>query len=157
MFTTDTSRARFLIRVLVDKSVDETVDNSVDILEWIFDGKGVKVQEYVIIPMLKVIERKINTFNNGACMEILKYYNNPKKATELHDFQKASSEVRTYITQDTTKDEILKYIVPYFQLERKTITHKKHKINKTIDGDEGGDDKDDGEDVGDGRESLLGM
>lgn len=107
MWNSDTSRLNYIIATEINK------ENM-----WDIDKKGTKVKNLVIIPTFNKIKPILKEFVDT---ESSKNINNMKNWTEkrlILDKIKYASEIIKEIDEDTLSNAILKYIAPYFYLNK---------------------------------------
>lgn len=124
MFTTDPSRLTYIISELLanKKSV------------WNHDYKGTKIKEYILMPLLGYIRECIDEFFGS--IEIKK-----SKINDISDiesqfgYRRTVAKIAEVIDNNILIDDILKYIAPYFCIDREKDKEDKED-KKNIDENE---------------------
>jgi hypothetical protein len=116
LWSSDTSRLTYIISELLSnkKSV------------WNHDYRGTKVKEYIIAPLLEYIRSYIDSFFSNIEIKKPNLQDFHKLESEFN-YRKSVAEIAKSIDNNILIDDILKYISPYFCIDRETLenTHIK--------------------------------
>lgn len=111
LWSTDSSRLKYIIKELLASKKSN----------WSEDDKGIKINKYVIKPLLKYILEYINDKIDRLHDIIEDHDTNATKAVDLNQIQIELNDIREQIKNGQLKDAINKYIAPNFKLEDKLI------------------------------------
>lgn len=109
MWNTDTSRLTYIVNELQESGK----------IKWVMDKKGIKVKEYVIMPLLEYL-----------LDELTKYVDKNSKKSETGIVNKLSTITNIYplIKKEILADDIVRYIAPYFYLHKENNKLKQIEI-----------------------------
>lgn len=109
LWNSDTNRLTYLIREILNNKSD-----------WRIDKKGIRTDNYIISPLLSHIDEQIRSYvENFDCdYESCSTKETEKKMLKL----KSSIEILKIIENKTLNDDILKYMAPYFYLNKHIVS-----------------------------------
>lgn len=105
VWSTDSSRLKYIIKELI------ATNNSY----WSEDNKGLKINTYIIEPLLKYIHEYINNKINALHKDIKK--SKGFDCIELSQKQIYLTAIREQIRNGSLKESIIKYIAPFFRFK----------------------------------------
>lgn len=108
IFNTDSARLTYMIKELL-------IDNT---SEWIIDKKGVKASNYMIDPLIDHIKELMHDF------EIKPFNKDIMTTDEMIRVLKDKREIINLLNEiddGRLRDKVIKFISPYFQIEKKKI------------------------------------
>lgn len=108
LWSTDSSRLKYIIKELI------TTNNSY----WSEDDKGLKINKYIIDPLLKYIHEYIREKIDDLDDEIRK--SKGYECIEISEKQTALSNIQIQIQNGILKESIIKYIAPFFRFNNET-------------------------------------
>jgi len=103
LWSTDSSRLKYIIKELI------TTNNSY----WSEDDKGLKINKYIIDPLLKYIHEYIREKIDDLDDEIRK--SKGYECIEISEKQTDLSNIQIQIQNGILKESIIKYIAPFFR------------------------------------------
>lgn len=105
MWTSDVSRLTYIISELLanNKSI------------WRHDYKGLKIKEYILIPLMNYIREYIEEYFESIDLKNIKKLS-MEECNKQAQYQTKVMEISSLIDSNILIDEILKYITPYFCL-----------------------------------------
>jgi hypothetical protein len=102
LWVTDASRAKFIVR-----------DN-----EWKKDDKGIKINKDIIVPILDEVVTVMNEYRKDHHNKI--GHMTPEEEGKYVDIMTQSHNIQSDVNKGKTSKEIIKYIIPYFSMNRKS-------------------------------------
>jgi hypothetical protein len=102
LWVTDASRAKFIVR-----------GN-----EWKKDDKGIKINKDIIVPILDEVITVMNEYRKEHHNKI--GHMTPEEEGKYVDIITQSHNIQSDVNKGKTNKEIIKYIIPYFSMNRKS-------------------------------------
>lgn len=86
--------------------------------KWCVDNKGIIVKQYVIKPLLRYITKLLQKYNIDLDNRLNTHQNNLKKTKEINSIRVTIDKIINKINKFADNDIIIKYIAPFFKLNR---------------------------------------
>jgi len=106
IWNSDTNRLTYLIR--------DAIANKVD---WRIDKKGVKTNEFIIVPVIDYVDKEVRSFISTLRIN----YDNVAAIKEGIELVNVTAKILKIIETESLNNDVLKYIAPYFYLNKNCI------------------------------------